>query len=310
MLEYPSSIIDSETAKDNPDWEFVENCIREMGDEINKLDYDDGEETLLSAIIYDHAEYYGKNLLRLTELFLKHGYDVSANGGLNGGKCLHRLCECWVDYHVLPVMEMLLDAGDDISVENEDGRNVLKSIGFELGDWTDGDYKTSNLFEALYEMVASYSENKPYRGIRGYEECIGGTLRKVEKLTLNRATIVDDVTHERNFRGYLLFWIDDRPLIASVYPDFVINPNVVESAVNRMDISNEMDTILNGKFKEVLFQSAYESILVFTGLDQEDYCVGIRSVQCGSTMSDRRGIYDCGCLKGSPWEDDYGNRQR
>ena len=76
MLEYPSSIIDSETAKDNPDWELVENCIREMGDDINKLDYDDGEETLLSAIIYDHAEYYGKNQLRLTELFLKHGYDV------------------------------------------------------------------------------------------------------------------------------------------------------------------------------------------------------------------------------------------
>ena len=309
MEEY-SLIIDREIAKDDPDWDLIENSILNLGDSINKLGYGEENETLLSSIIFDHAEEHGGNLLRLTKLFLGHGYDVAANDGQNGSKCMHNLCWCWGDYNVLPVMELLLEAGADINMGNEDKCDVLTSIRNELCGWTLGHYGRANLFEALYTMVSSFSENKPYKGIRGYEECIGGRLKKVEKLVLGRETIEEDEREEGKFDGALLLWIDDSPLIASVYSDFVIDPYAAEGAVKRMNISSEMNTILNSTFKDIVFLDAYESLLMFRGTDQEDYYFRIWSRQCGPTMSDRSGGYEFGCLKGSPWEIDYNAGRR
>lgn len=72
------------------DWAVVESLIEALGENIN--DAIDDDVTILSELFWGIGSGKGDIVVKLTELFLKHGYDVSANDGLNGAACLYALC--------------------------------------------------------------------------------------------------------------------------------------------------------------------------------------------------------------------------
>ncbi len=302
MSNYPSTIIDSEMNKDNPDWTVIEEQIIKMGDTINTLDYGDGDRTLLADIIWEHEDC--KDLFELTKLFLKHGYDVKANGGKNGAMCLHNLCWFSRDHYLLQVSELLLEAGADISITADENdppeHDVLYAIADKGSDWEIGSLEEANLYEAYYEQVENYSKGKPFKGIRGFEECIGGRIQKIEKLTFEKKKIEEDVYLNDAFSGSLLMWVDNKPLIISRFVDFRINPYTADEAVNRMDITDEFDEgIIGARVKEVqLIFNGYARIILKKENEQYDRYIQIMAdfvfehgseytkFACGSSIQD------------------------
>ena len=205
----------SEINKKHIDWTAVEKEIIALGDRINDR-YEDG--TYLSELILGYNGT-GDVITKVTELFMKHGYDVKANGGLNGAACLHELNWSTFDHYVLETAEILLDAGASTRIpryeDDEDDSGVLSSIEWRLGSWMEGDFDIGNTFEAYYEMVDAYENGRPYKGIRAFRECVGRTIQKVEKYSFSRDAAIYDVSNKDSFTDVIVIWADGVPLIIS-----------------------------------------------------------------------------------------------
>lgn len=78
--DYVKNIVNKlcdELNKKNIDWNSLEGFVSSLGESINL--YDD-EKTILSEAYMSHQKD-GRVNIRLTEIFLKYGFDVRANDG-------------------------------------------------------------------------------------------------------------------------------------------------------------------------------------------------------------------------------------
>lgn len=225
------------------DWNRVEEYIISLGDAINY--YDDFEEECILSQAYQGCSNGIVNV-QLTELFLKHGFEVSANEGRNGASCLRALCWSSYDRYVLHVAERLLEVGADstISADEEDtseNKGVLSSIAWKSGYWHTGDYDAANMFVAYYEMVDRQQKGKPYRGIRAFRDAVGETVTKVEKLN------VTDYKGQ-SCTSYLLY-CGEQQLVLSDHVEFYIDPYARQDAGKVEDVTEDFKYLLGARVK-------------------------------------------------------------
>ena len=202
------------------DWNTFEAVLSSVED-INMFD-NDYEETILSELLGNYDLYHNGSLMPdIIRSFIKHGYDVHANDGINGGLCLSQLCWSSYDKYVLDAAKVLLDAGAPIDYasadddpDDDESRGVLDSISWKLsGLWVvDGDYSVANIFEAYYSMIMAVKDGKDYREISSYLDCIGLRLDKV-------SATVDDCECKYwtesaliKYSGDLFLWFEGKPL--------------------------------------------------------------------------------------------------
>lgn len=242
------------------DWTLAESLIEALGENINDIEETvaDEKETILSEL-YEHIDSgKGDVAVRLTELFLKHGYDVSVNDRLNGAVCLDRLCWAFYDHYILHVAELLLNAGADPSIDlSDDGDyegsvGILNSISWKSGSWNTGYYDTANIFEAYYLMAERVLNGKAYQGIRSFRDCVGKTVTRVEQLKVKD----EKQTHPCSFSEAIVFWCDDMPLIVSKYIDFMVNPYYRVDSLECVDISDAFQPVIGQKVRGLRYQTA------------------------------------------------------
>lgn len=233
-----------------------------MGDEINAYD-EKQEESVLSDLYYNYHPGYVN--VRLTELFIKHGFDVKANEGKNGESCLCALCWSSYDHYVLHVAELLFDAG----ARNRDGykkdadeydeRGVLNSIEWKFGYWHTGNYDSANMFEAYYLLANRALKGKKYSGIRAFRDCIGKTVLKVERLK-------EKSRQGDTIRVSYLLHCEDMRLVANDYVEFIVNPYAYEEAIEIEDVSMEFEKIIGTKVRGLRY---FNSSLARLSFDNE-----------------------------------------
>ena len=246
-----------ELQKKNKDWTKIEEEIKTL-ENINWCDFDD--ETILSGFYHDDLD--GKDLLKLTELFLKNGYDVKANERFNGYSPLHWLCWSCYDRYILEIAEMLLDAGADPNLpeflKGKNGDNdtgVIGDIAFKFGNWYTGEWETANLMEAYYEMVEAFLKGESYKGIRAVDEAYGKIITSVQKITRRN--------EDKTETSYVI-WCGSTPLIVSEYIEFIVNPYTPGKAETTEDISEDCSDLIGREIKGLTFISPSSAILEFT----------------------------------------------
>ncbi len=231
-----------ELNKKKIDWLSLEQYIASLGESINTYD-ENMEETILSEAYISHRKVGSVNV-RLTELFLKHGFDVKANEGKNGASCLEALCWSSYDQYVLHVAERLLDIGADSTIGEEDDPDnpgVLSSISWKEGYWHTGEYDAANMFMAYYEMVWRQQQGKQYKGIRAFRDAVGETLYKVEKMKVHG--------YKNAERNSYLMYCGDKHLVIEDYVELSINPYVREEAIEVEDVSEEFNCLIGAKVR-------------------------------------------------------------
>ena len=117
------------TARDPINWNAFDSVLAEVED-INIYDEDD-EETILSDLIKFHRS---EVLAEIIRHFLSHGYDVTANEGINGGLALSALRWASNDHHILKAAKVLMDAGAPMNYrsidDDEEPDGVLGDISW------------------------------------------------------------------------------------------------------------------------------------------------------------------------------------
>lgn len=238
--------IKKEISRKKIDWELVEKYIASLGEQINFYNIEE-EESILSDLYGSHRKAGHVNE-RLTDLFIKHGFDVNSNEGKNGASCLSALCWSSYDKYILSIAEKLLDVGADstISLEEEpnddgDGKGVLESISWKLGYWNTGEYDSANMFTAYYEMVDRHQKGKSYQGIRAFRDAVGDTVIRVEKL---------EVLNDKNeVRTSYLFHCKNHQVIFSDYVEVMVNPYARDEAISIIDVSEEFQSVLGANIR-------------------------------------------------------------
>jgi len=240
------------------DWRQLEEYISSLGKEINA--YDEEEDESILSLLYSSHSHTGSVNVRLTDLFIKHGFDVRANGGKNGESCLCALCWSSYDYYVLYIAELLFKAGArdrDADDDDDDESGVLSSIDWKFGYWNTGKYDSANMFVAYYILAERALAGKKYSGIRAFRDCVGKTVSKVERIK------------EKGVRGdkvrtsYLLH-CEDMHLVASDCIEFIINPYAREESIEIEDVSDEYGDIIGAKIRGLRY---FNSSLAKLSLD-------------------------------------------
>jgi hypothetical protein len=243
-------------------WKLVEVGVEELGGDINRVMND--EDTILSELYTEVRS--GKDAVELTKLFLKHGYDVSANDGFNGAACLSGLCWSFYDHYILHVAELLISAGADCSINvkhddaDEEEPGILRDIDWKLGYWNTGYYDSANIFEAYYQMAERALAGKEFRGIRSFRDCVGKRVTKVERLFTEEDAALSD---PNDFTGSVIFWCEELPLVIPSGIVFIVDPFYREEHGECKDISESFGTIIGNKVRGLRFRSANEARINF-----------------------------------------------
>lgn len=238
--------------KKSIDWDLFDLEVTKIPD-INVI-YE--EDTILSELYHECPN--GTILVEITKRFLENGYDVAANGGLNGALCLSNLCWATYDKYILDAAKLLLAAGANtklpIDGDDRESSGVKGSISWRLGgDWVNGDYTVANIFEAYWQLVEAYEAGRDYQSICSFEDCIGQPLLSAEIISSKPVISKPPLTA---FDGHMVLWFGDKPLVISKYIDFVVNP------VFTMTMENESETaaadqylqpLLNAKLSHFVF---------------------------------------------------------
>lgn len=223
------------------DWDTLDRALSEIED-INIYD-EDNDETLLSSIIMEGDFYeHGEELPEAIRHFIKFGYDVTKNDGLNGYLPLFQLCMSSYDRYILDAAKLLLDAGaptvckPTMYIEDADDEqaSVKEAVDWEKSyAWAvDGSYDWANILQAYSTMIVARNEGKDYHLVNSFHECLNCTLSKVNYIPdgapLQRE---GDITP---FHGTLVLWFGNRPLTVCKYVEFVIDPHIVEANRERL----------------------------------------------------------------------------
>lgn len=257
-------------SKDGIDLNTFETVLSSVED-INLYD-SEYEETILSELLGNYDLFHNGSLMPdIIRAFIKHGYDVNANDGINGGICLSQLCWSSYDKYVLDAAKVLLEAGapidytsSDYDPDDDEPSGVLGSIGWKLpGLWVvDGDYSVANIFEAYYSMIMAVKDGKDYRRISSYLDCIGMRLDKVSVTVDESKCKYWPENGLKKYSGELFLWFEGIPLRVSKYVDFVVDPIQAEEVENEcVDVSNDFIDIIGAKLVNVKFMD--QSICCF-----------------------------------------------
>jgi len=219
-----SGVLGKIVEKETVDWDLFERELAKITDINATCD----QETILSELYHDC--YDGHVLVEVTKRFLAHGYDVSANDGSNGLFCLQSLCWSTYDKYILDAAKLLLSAGAATKTpDGDDGEIgcVRDSISWRLdGDWVEGAYTVANIFEAYWRLVEAFEAGKDYRSIGTFEDCLGERLRRAEFVS---AVPPIDRPPLTAFKGHMILWFGERPLVISKYIDLVVDPVFAEA---------------------------------------------------------------------------------
>ncbi len=255
------SILSAITDRTPIDWDAFDSVLNGLND-INFYD-DQYEETILSEFITD-GDFYNRGfiLADVVRHFLACGYDVSANGGLNGGLALRSLCWSSYDHYILDAAKVLMNAGAPVNYRtsdddpNEEPEGLLGGISWKLsGAWmVDKGYAWANTLEAYYAMTEANIAGKDYNSIDNYFVCIGKTLTAVSAIK-NEDTL--SLRNEGVLSVYaepLVMWFGDKPLVVSCYTDFVVNPVYVEDKGTELsDVSAIFSSLIGATLQEVQY---------------------------------------------------------
>ena len=226
------------TDKNPIDWDEFDRILDEIED-INVFDVK-YEETILAEYLKS-ADFYhdGATMPEAIKHFLKHGYDVRANDGRNGGLALSSLCWSSYDRYILDAAKVLLDAGAPVMYNSmdddpdEEPEGVLGSIGWKLsGAWVvDKDYDWANILEAYYTMVQAHIDGDDYNSIFCHLDCLGCKLTSVEA---DGNVHFDTQGLITKFAERFVMWFNGKPLVICPYTEFVINPIWVSKKKNTL----------------------------------------------------------------------------
>ena len=86
------------------------------------------------------------------------------------------------------------------------------------------DYAWANILEAYYAMTEANIAGKDYNAIDNCFACIGKTLTSVSAINAGRKPALYDEGAISVFSEPFILWFGDKPLVASCYTDFVVNP--------------------------------------------------------------------------------------
>ncbi|MBR4726483.1 MAG: hypothetical protein IK080_01180 [Clostridia bacterium] len=242
------------------DWDEIEQIIEENQSLINRVWQDEEEcDTILSEVFMGFYED-GSDLIPLTELFLRHGFDPSANEGETGASCLRSLCWSSYDPYILDVAKLLLDHGAKATDA------VMDSIGWKLGEWTVGSYETGNLFSTYYAIALRARAGMDYAGIRDW----GAAGRK----RLTGVRLANAINPEENRKEkHMILSFEDLTLVINGYCESFINPYVWETAEEISDISEELKPILGRKLKSISYSESSAVCLDFFNHYRLTVCV-------------------------------------
>ena len=237
-------------------WELIEELLICLGDSINFYD-EKYRECILSEAYLEQNES-GKNILKLTEMFLEHGFDVHANGGKNGASCLRALCWSSGDKYVLHIAEKLLDAGADsrLSYDEDDENGVLDSIIWKDGCWATGEYETGNIMSAYYDLIKRHQDGVAYKGIRSFRDAVGEKVTRVERINY--------YNYEKEMCSAHLFHCGDKQLILYDEVELLINPYIRDEAVSVEEVSDEFAGIIGAKIKGLRYFNSTMAKLSFS----------------------------------------------
>lgn len=240
------SKIDRLLAREDVDWDKLESLLDVMKDSINDKIND---ETMLSDGMHAVRYHDGETLLKLVEKCLEHGYDVSANGGFNGGHCLSELCWTTYDRYIIDAAKCLLEAGADPLFDEDpddhlenDLKGVLGSISFKLsGLWnSDCDYEMANVYEAYYQLIEAAQNSKNYRKINTYHHCIGDKLISIKRIA-NSDSSADE------FTDGLVITFRNSVLVFDAYMSCVSNPLFAAEHADKLEIVTSDVRMIEGQ---------------------------------------------------------------
>ena len=241
-------------------WEAVETILANNHQYINEFD-EKFSQSLLAILLESCFYKRGESALKLTKLFLKHGFDVNANNTWNGSSCLHYLCWGIYDYHILDIAELLLDAGanthnlmDDDTPEDE---GVLDSISSKLGYWNLGAYEEANIFEAYYDMIEREQAGLSYKGIRAFRASVGDRVERVFLIKHNSLSKPNEI------RSSMILATENRSLVISDYCDFIVSPYALGDAIEVIDITEQYNKIVGSRIRGLRFSDATTAKLSF-----------------------------------------------
>ena len=246
------------------DWDAFDSVLKGLED-INAYD-EQAEETILSEFILDGNFYKrGFILADVVRHFLACGYDVSANDGLNGGLALHSLCCSSYDHYILEAAKVLMNAGAPVKYRtsdddpNKEPEGLLGCIGWNLaGAWAVyKDYAWANILEAYYAMTEANIAGKDYNAIDNCFACIGKTLTSVSAINVGGKPALYDEGAISVFPEPLILWFGDKPLVASCYTDFVVNPVYADDKMNDLaDVTTAFSSLVGTTLKEMQYIGA------------------------------------------------------
>ncbi len=272
------------TEKDPLDWVAFDAILHGL-ENINIYD-EEYEDTILSELFL-HGSFYqrGEVLAEVVRHFLACGYDLSANGGMNGSLALEKLLWSSYDYKLLDVAKLLLREGacasyhDKYDDPDEEPDGLLRNIRLKLdGAWlVDKDFGFANTLGAYCAIAEASIAGKDYGTIDTYFTCIGKTLTAVsaDVVSLRKK---GDLTV---FSEPLVLWFGDKPLVASCYTDYVVNPVYADDKKAVLtDISDAFPDLIGATLKEVQYMGSTICFFAFSN--------GMRLIFASRKMKNRQ----------------------
>lgn len=264
------------TGQTTIDWDAFDSVLKKLED-INVYDAQ-CEETILSELMLE-GDFHGRGMVLadIIRHFLSCGYDVSANGGLNGGLALEALCWASYDQYILDAAKVLMNAGapvryrtsDDDPDDGTDG--LLGSIGFKLsGAWEiDEDFAFANVLEAYYAMTEANMEGKDYNSIENYASCMGKPLTAVSVTHIDGKVVLQKEKTGWIYSEPLILWFEDKPLVVSCYTDFVVNPVYTDDKKDALaDVTAAFSSLVGASLQKIEYTSAVDCCLAFSNGEQ------------------------------------------
>lgn len=278
------------TKKTPIDWCAFDSVLKNL-ENINGYD-DQNEETILSEFMLE-GDFYKRGMVLpdVVRHFLSCGYDVSANDGLNGGLALNSLCWASYDPYILDAAKMLMNAGAPVCYRTSDDdpedepKGLLGAISFKIsGAWElDEDAAFANILEAYYAMTEANIAGRDYNSIENYSACLGKPLTSVYVIGVNGKTALQEEGEDWIYSEPLVLWFEDKPLVASCYTVFVVNPVYTDDKKDDFaDATTVFSALVGASLEKIEYTSATACYFEFSNGKQ--LCFASRDAGSGERV--------------------------
>ena len=167
----------------------------------------------------------GASMVQIVKFFLENGFDVHKNGGQFGAQCLWSLVLSSASRYMLAAAKLLFDAGArNLPIEDGDPNETPWSfVNVESSFQScEGNYHSSNIFEAFSQMFQALEEGRPYSGIDSYEAAKGKKVLNVLAGKPRTGDVFYNLAlphskHKRCFHQNLYFLLEGGCLILDQY---------------------------------------------------------------------------------------------